>query len=132
MKKFLFLAIAFFTFQFVDAQEQLPQSRDTIFNFKDIDVKPEYPGGMKAFYNFIAKNFKTPDEEEISGKIIVSFIIEKDGNISDMVVLQDIGFGSGEKMVKVLKKMDKWIPAQKSGTTVRMLYLLPITINSGR
>lgn len=132
MKNFLFFAIAFFSFQFVDAQEQNLQKQDTIYDIKDVDIKPEYSKGIDAFYKFVGKTYQVPDQEGIKGKIIITFIIETDGAISDVKAIQDIGFGSGEKMVDVIKKSGKWIPAQKEGKAVRMLFQLPITIQSGR
>ena len=131
MKKFLFLTIAFFGLQLVDAQEQILQSQDSIYNFKDVDVKPEYPGGMEGFYKFIAKNFKIPDEEGLKGKILTTFVIEIDGSLGDIKVLQDIGFGTGIEAVRVLVMSQKWIPAKLNGVPVRVLYQFPISISTG-
>lgn len=131
MKNFLFLAIAFFSFEFVDAQDQNIQPQDSIYDFKNVDVKPEYPGGTKAFYTFIAKNFKTPEQEGLNGKIITTFVIEIDGSISNVKVLQDIGYDSGKETIEVLNKSGKWIPAQKEGKPVRTRFQFPITIKSG-
>lgn len=131
MKNILFLVIAFFSIQIVLAQEQIPQSQDSIYNFKDVEVKPEYPGGMEAFYKFIAKNFKTPEQEGLNGKILTTFVIEIDGSIGEIKVLQDIGFGSGAEVFRVLALSKKWIPAKLEGIPVRVLYQFPITINSG-
>lgn len=130
MKNFLLLVIAFFSFQLINAQEQTSQPRDTIYDFKDVDIKPEYPGGVEAFYKFIAKNFKAPEEEGLNGKIITTFVIEKDGSISDIKVLQDIGYGSGAEVLKVLTMSKKWIPAKLNDIPVRVLYQFPITIRS--
>lgn len=129
MKNFLLLAIAFFSFQFMNAQE-LSQPQDSIYDFKEVDVKPEYPGGVEAFYKFIAKNFKTPEEEGLNGKIITTFVIEIDGSITDIKVLQDIGYGSGAEVLKVLSMSKKWIPAKLNDIPVRVLYQFPITIRS--
>lgn len=130
MKNFLLLAIAFFSFQFMNAQEQTSKPQDTIYDFKEVDVKPEYPDGVEAFYKFIAKNFKVPEEEGLNGKIITTFVIEKDGSISDIKVLQDIGYGSGAEVLKVLTMSKKWIPAKLNDIPVRVLYQFPITILS--
>ena len=130
MKNFLLLAIAFFSFQLMSAQELTPQSKDTIYDFKEVGVKPEYPGGVEAFYKFIAKNFKVPEEEGLNGKMITTFIIEIDGSITDIKVLQDIGYGSGAEVLKVLSMSKKWIPAKLKGIPVRVLYQFPITIRS--
>lgn len=128
----LCLVIAIFSLQMVTAQEQIFQLKDTIYDIKDVAVKPEHSKGIDAFYNFVAKNFKVPEEEGIKGKIIITFIIEIDGSTSDVKAIQDIGFGSGEKMVAVIKKSGKWIPAQKEGKIVRVLYQFPIIIQSGQ
>lgn len=114
----------------MNAQEPTSQPRDTIYDFKEVDVKPEYPGGVEAFYNFIAKTFKTPEEEGLNGKIITTFVIEIDGSITDIKVLQDIGYGSGAEVLKVLSMSKKWIPAKLNDIPVRVLYQFPITIRS--
>ncbi|WP_310379887.1 energy transducer TonB [Flavobacterium sp.] len=108
----------------------MSQSRDTIYEIKDVDVKPEFPGGIEAFYKFIAKNFKTPEQEGLNGKIITTFTIEIDGSISTIKVLQDIGYGSGAEVFRVLALSKKWIPAQLNNFPVRVLYQFPITIKS--
>lgn len=130
MQNFLLLAIAFFSFQFMNAQEQTSKPQDTIYDFKEVDIKPEYPDGVEAFYKFIAKNFKVPEEEGLNGKIISTFVIEIDGSITDIKVLQDIGYGSGAEVLKVLSMSKKWIPAKLNDIPVRVLYQFPITIRS--
>lgn len=129
MKNFLLLVIAFFSFQLMNAQEQTSQ-QDTIYDFKEVDIKPEYPGGVEAFYEFIAKNYKVPEEEGLNGKIITTFVIEIDGSITDIKVLQDIGYGSGSEVFKVLSRSKKWVPAKLNDVPVRVLYQFPITIRS--
>lgn len=130
MKNFLLLAIAFFSFHFMNAQEQTSQPQDSIYDFKEVDIKPEYPDGVEAFYKFIAKNFKVPEEEGLNGKIITTFVIELDGGITDIKVLQDIGYGSRTEVLKVLSMSKNWIPAKLNGIPVRVLYQFPITIRS--
>ena len=130
MKNFLFLAITFFTFQIVLAQEQITTSEEKIYEIKDVDIKPEYPGGIDVFYKFIAQNIKTPEQEGLNGEVVVAFIIEVNGDISSVTSTKDIGFGSGAEAVRVVKKSNKWIPAQKEGKLVRVVFRLPITISS--
>lgn len=130
MKNFSFLIISFFLIQIVSAQEQSSKALDKIYQLEEVDIKPEYPGGIMAFYNFIAKNYKTPEEEGLNGKIITTFVIETDGSISDIKVLQDIGYGSGAEVLKVLAMSKKWIPAKLNDVPVRVLYQFPITIQT--
>jgi protein TonB len=130
MNKFLFLLIFFFAFQIVSAQEQPIIPDEKVYDIKYVDEKPDYSEGIKAFYSFVAKNFKTPEKEGLNGKIITTFIVEIDGNISDIRVLQDIGFGTGAEVLNVLKRSKKWIPAKLNGNPVRSLFQFPITIKS--
>ena len=129
MKK-IYLVIAFFSFQLMSAQEQILQYQGKIYDINDVDVNPQYPNGTEAFYKFISKNFKPPEEEGLNGKVVTTFVVETDGSISNVKVLQDVGFGSKEEMIRVLKKIEKWTPAQIGGVPVRVLYKFPITIRS--
>lgn len=113
-----------------EEQTTLQQQQDVIYNTAGIDVKPEYPGGLTAFYNFISANIKLPDTKGQTGKVFVTFVVEKDGELADIKVLRDIGFGTGDAVVKVLRQCRKWIPGEKNGNKVRVLYSLPIQINN--
>ncbi|RKR05707.1 DKNYY family protein [Flavobacterium sp. 90] len=95
-----------------------------IYNTVDLDVLPDYNGGMAARNKFVEKNFKAPKDEgeRIQGKIYLYFIIEKDGTITNQKVLRDYGYGSGAEALRVLNKMPKWIPGQIKGKTVRSAY----------
>ena len=132
MKNFLFLVVALCSFQFANAQEQIPISLDKMYQMEEVDVKPEYPKGIQAFYQFIAKNYLTPEKSGLKGKILITFVIEKDGSINEIKVLQDIGYGTGDEAVRVMKKSLNWIPAQKDGKPVRVLFKFPISIESAR
>ena len=130
MKNFLILAVVIFSFQFVDAQEQILQPLDTIYNYKDVEVKPEFRGGVRDFYQFIAKNYIMPNVKKLRCKVYVTFVIEKDGSIEEVKILRYLGYGTGEEAIKVLKKSPKWIPAQLKGEKVRSRFNLPISLQS--
>lgn len=136
MKHLLFLLFAFFTVQIISAQEtdsvlkQISLEENSIYNISGVEMKPEYPGGLKEFYNYIGKNYKTPDVKGLNGKVIVTFVIEKDGSLTDIKVIRDIGYGTGEEAIRVLKECKKWIPAEQNGQKVRVQYTFPISIQS--
>lgn len=130
MKKALFLVVAFFAIQIVSAQEQNSQSVDTIYDYMDVDVKPDFSEGVGGLYKFINKNFHQPKKEGLYGNVISTFVIETDGSITDIKVLKDVGFGSREEIIRVLKKSGKWIPAALNGQKVRCHYQLPIRIDT--
>ena len=103
---------------------------NTIYNTAGIEKKPEYPGGLAEFYKYIGKKYRTPNVKGLQGKIFVTFIVEKDGSITDVKVLRDIGYGTGEEAVRVLQKCKNWIPGEQDGRKVRVLYSLPIVIQT--
>ena len=135
MKQIYLLAVVFFTIHITVAQEIKVEpdkgiDDNAIYNTAGIEIKPEYPGGMTEFYNYIGKNFRVPNVKGLAGKIFVSFVIEKDGSITDVKVIRDIGYGTGEEAVRVLQNCKNWIPGEQQGKKVRVLYSLPIVIQA--
>ena len=103
---------------------------NTVYNTAGIEVKPDFPGGMDKFNAFVAKNYQAPEEEGLKGKVYVTFVVEKDGSLTDIKVLRDIGYGTGVEAVRVLKKCPKWTPGEQNGKKVRCTFSLPISIQS--
>ncbi|KAF2509170.1 hypothetical protein EYY60_12345 [Flavobacterium zhairuonense] len=103
---------------------------NVVYNAAGIDVKPDFPGGMDKFYQFVDSNFKTPEgAKNIKGKkIYITFIVEKDGSLSDIKVLRDAGYETGTEAIRVLKTCPKWNPGENNGKKIRVLYSLPITM----
>lgn len=97
-----------------------------------LDKLPEFPGGMAKFYTYVGNNFNRPelDADKIL-KVYVSFVIERDGSITDIMVKNDPGYGMGKEAIRVLKSLKtKWIPGVLNGKPVRTAYNLPITIKT--
>ncbi|WP_069661091.1 TonB family protein [Arcticibacter eurypsychrophilus] len=110
----------------------LLRSTDSVFSVTTIDKLPEFQGGMYAFFAYVGKNYKYPVEARkkgITGKLILSFIIETDGTLTDIKILQDIGYGTGEEALKLLQNCPKWQPGIKDKKPVRVLFTLPIMLN---
>ena len=112
----------------VPVQDKANVSDSTIYNTAGIDVKPEFPGGMNEFYKFIGKNYQTPPNKNLSGKVYVTFVIEKDGSLAGIKVLRDLGYGTGKEAIRVLELSPKWMPGEQNGQKVRCTYSLPISI----
>lgn len=92
------------------------------------EVMPQFPGGDQAMMKFVSENVQYPEEakeKEISGRVMVGFIVEKDGSISDVKVAKGIGGGCDEEAVRVVKAMPKWKPGKQDGKTVRVSYTMP-------
>ncbi len=95
----------------------------------EADEYPEFAGGMKAWSKYIQRNLNYPSkaqEEGIQGKVFISFVVERDGSITDVKVLRGIGAGCDEEAARVIQKSPKWKPGKNRGTPVRVRYNLPI------
>lgn len=103
---------------------------DTVVTTAILDKMPEFPGGINKFYNYIGKNFESPEVNgESSIRIYVSFVVEKDGSMSNIQVKNEPGYGLGKEAIRVLKSMrTKWSPGMINSKAVRTSYNLPITV----
>ncbi|HJR99612.1 MAG TPA: energy transducer TonB [Flavobacterium sp.] len=95
-----------------------------------LDKKPQFPGGIEKFYRYISNNFTSPTlEEGKKVRIFVSFVVEKDGSMSSIKVLNNPGAGLEKEAIRVLKSIkSKWTPGMVNSTAVRTAYNLPIVI----
>lgn len=98
-------------------------------DFASVEVLPEFEGGMAGWSAYISKTLKYPEEAKknnISGRVIISFIVMQDGGLTDIKVLRGIGGGADEEAVRVLKESPKWRPGIQNGKTVMVAYTMPI------
>jgi TonB family protein len=109
------------------------KTNDTIPNkspvFTMVEHAPGFPGGVKAFGQFLAKNIKYPKqarENNVQGRVIATFIVEPDGKLTDIKIVRGIGSGADEESVRVLKISPKWEPGIQNGHKVRVQYTVPI------
>jgi protein TonB len=95
-----------------------------------LDVNPAFPGGLNKFFSMVSDRFNVPEaESEKTMKVFVSFVVEKDGSMSNIKVTRD-PYGLGKEALRVLNSIKtKWIPGMKNGIAVRTAYSLPITVN---
>lgn len=111
---------------------ELDEKDKTLFEAFEVDVKPDFPGGIEKFKLYISKKIKIPKEitaNKKKGKVFVQFIIEKDGKLSEIKAIRDFGYGSKEEAERIMKNCPNWLPAQHKGEKVRCKYLLPILID---
>ena len=100
---------------------------DSIYQI--VDEMPEFPGGEKAMMDYVSNNVKYPQEakdKDISGRVFVSFVIEKDGSVNEVKVMRGIGGGCDEEAVRVISAMPKWKPGKQKGKPVRVSYMMPL------
>ena len=104
-------------------EEQNESESNKIFNGDDVDQQPSFPGGTNALNTFIASNLKYPPvagANGIQGRVIVKFIVEKDGSISNVEVDRSVSPSLDNEAMRVVKAMPKWIPGQINGKTVKV------------
>ena len=100
--------------------------------FTVVENDPEFPGGMEALYKYLRDNIKYPQlarDNNITGKVYVTFVVERDGSIANPRVLKDIGGGCGAEAIRVVKAMPKWAPGKQRGKAVRVQFNLPVSFN---
>ena len=98
--------------------------------FTEVEQDPEFKGGMAAFYQFLQRNIRYPEamhKNKVQGKVFVTFVVEKDGTLSNINVVKNIGYGSAEEAYRVMSLSPKWTPALQNGRVVRVQFTLPIT-----
>ncbi len=138
MKKLALLLLFLFMGQIGNSQETstIPQavkldeseSDEVFYTPENVDVKLEFPGGISAFYKFIANNYTQPESQSFrGGKIVVDFFIEKDGTLN-LIKVEGIGFGTKEETTRVFLKSPKWKPAILNGKPVKCSYRFPILL----
>jgi protein TonB len=111
-------------------EEKVTEEDNSVHLLAGIEVKPDFPGGLNKFYEYVSRNYRIPEEDGLNGKVYVSFVVEKDGSLTDIKVGRDIGFGTGKEAIRVLKNSPRWTPGEQNGKKVRVAYSLPITIKS--
>lgn len=107
--------------------EEAVEVEEEIFVF--VEENPSYPGGEAARLEYLQKNIKYPvvaRENGTQGTVYLTFVVEKDGRVTDVKVLRGIGSGCDEEAERVVKAMPKWTPGKQRGKSVRVQYNMPI------
>lgn len=110
-----------------DVSTETEAVEEEIFVF--VEEFPSYPGGDDALYAYLAKSIKYPDlarENNITGTVVIKFVVEKDGSITKASILREIGGGCGKEALRVVNAMPKWKPGKQSGKAVRTEFTLPV------
>ncbi|MBN3034255.1 MAG: energy transducer TonB [Bacteroidales bacterium] len=97
--------------------------------FTVVEAMPEFPGGEEARIRFLSDNIKYPQmarESGIQGRVFLTFVVERDGSVTDVKVLRGIGGGCDEEAIRVVQSMPRWIPGKQRGKPVRVQFNMPI------
>ena len=97
--------------------------------FDVVEEMPSFPGGQGALMSYLASNIKYPvvaQENGVQGRVIVSFVVERDGSISDVRVARSVDPSLDREAQRVVKSMPRWSPGKQNGSTVRVKYTVPV------
>ena len=98
--------------------------------FDVVEQMPSYPGGMGALMQYLSSHIKYPviaEENGIQGRVICTFVVERDGSITDVRIAKSVDPSLDKEAMRVVSSMPKWIPGKQNGSAVRVKYTLPVT-----
>ncbi len=98
--------------------------------FDVVEQQPQYPGGMGALNHWLGSNIKYPvmaAENGIEGRVVVQFVVERDGSVSGVHVVRGVDPSLDKEATRVVSAMPKWIPGKQNGSAVRVKYTVPVT-----
>ena len=113
----------------VIAQPEPPKEEVTKV-FDVVEVMPSFPGGQAALFEWLSKNIKYPvvaEENGVQGRVIVTFVVERNGSITDVQVVKSVDPSLDKEAVRVVKAMPHWIPGKQNGSAVRVKFTVPVT-----
>lgn len=113
----------------VIAQPEPPKEEETKV-FEVVEQMPSFPGGAGALMQYLGSNIKYPvvaEENGVQGRVVCTFVVEKDGSITDVRVVKSVDPSLDKEAVRVVKGMPRWIPGKQNGAAVRVKYTVPVT-----
>lgn len=123
MKKIVLLLLLFFGYT-ASSQETVNDTITEIYSTKGLQSLPAYPGGLAALYKNISENFKPTG----FGDMLVTFVVEKDGSVSDINIVEGMNDVSDKRLKKIIKKGPKWKPGIQNNKPVRVRFNLPVRV----
>ena len=104
-----------------------PEVSNKVFDV--VEEMPHFPGGPAALQAFLSSNTKYPvvaQENGVQGRVIVSFVVERDGSITDVKVVRSVDPSLDREATRVVKSMPRWSPGKQNGSAVRVKYTVPV------
>lgn len=115
----------------VPQPQRVAPAENEILNAAAVDVKPDFPGGLTKFFQYVKSNSTISEEnKKISGTLFVNFVVNTDGSLSDIKLLRGVNKDIDAEVLRVLQSSPKWIPGEYNSQKVRVLYSIPIKITA--
>ena len=108
--------------------EPKPEVENKVFDV--VEQMPSFPGGPSALMKYLSENVKYPvvaQENGVQGRVVVSFVVEKDGHITDVKVVRSVDPSLDKEAARVVRSMPSWIPGKQNGSAVRVKYNVPVS-----
>jgi protein TonB len=108
--------------------DEKPKEDTKVFDV--VEQMPEFPGGQVALLKWINDHIKYPaiaEENGIQGRVVATFVVERDGSVTDVQIARSVDPSLDKEAIRVLKQMPKWIPGKQNGAPVRVKYTVPVT-----
>ncbi|HNL39860.1 MAG TPA: energy transducer TonB, partial [Saprospiraceae bacterium] len=115
--------------QELEVVEQPKVVEEKTYEMFDIQKAPSFVGGEAELLKYLNQNIKYPPlarENNIQGVVALTFVVNKDGSVSDVKVVKDIGGGCGKEAVRVVENMPRWVPGEANGHPVKVRFTLPV------
>lgn len=137
MKKIIFISLLLFISITITSQVVTTLGTDSTPTILACPVQtmPEFPGGTIKMMKFINENLKFPEihnESSIEGRVILKFLVEEDGHLTNITVMRSLEKYLDEEAIRVVRLMPKWIPSQSNGKNVACYYTLPVSFKLTR
>ena len=116
--------------EILKAQEVIVQEKVEEQVFDVVEQMPQFPGGDAALFEYLSTHIKYPaiaEENGVQGRVIVTFVVERDGSITDVKVVKAVDPSLDREAARVVAGMPKWIPGKQNGAAVRVKYTVPVT-----
>ncbi len=114
----------------LDNPKELLRDSTSVIPSPMVEKKAQFPGGEAEMYKWLSSNIEYPSdavEEGASGRVVVEFVVERDGSISNVIILRSRHPSLDKEAVRLVKAMPKWTPGEIEGRIVRVRYILPVT-----
>lgn len=132
MKKVLFvlaLLLSAHTAMYAQSNQRTERKASDEKIFDVVEQPPSFPGGQAALMSYLSKNVKYPEEalkDNVQGRVIVGFIVEKDGSVSNAKIIRSVDSALDKEAIRIVMSMPKWTPGRQNGRNVRTKYNVPV------
>lgn len=128
MKRIVFSILAIMATLSINAQSKATHVEEKVYDV--VEEMPQFPGGPSALFEYLSNNLQYPvvaEENGVQGRVIVTFIVEKDGSISNAKVVKVVDPSLDKEAIRLVESMPNWIPGKQNGEPVRVKYTVPVT-----